>query len=69
MHSQVQVGCLEECGTRAVVPSVQASVYKSLVDVATGMQYLHNLGIVHGVPSSLIAYYPSTVWSCPATPC
>ena len=25
-------------------------MYKSLVDVATGMQYLHNLGIVHGVP-------------------
>ena len=48
MHSRVQVGCLEECGSRAVAPSVQASVYKSLVDVATGMQYLHNLGIVHG---------------------
>ena len=26
----------------------QASIMRSLLDVATGMQYLHGLGIVHG---------------------
>ena len=27
---------------------VQGSVFKTLLDVATGMSYLHGLGIVHG---------------------
>lgn len=26
----------------------QGSIYKSLIDVATGMHYLHAMGIVHG---------------------
>lgn len=27
---------------------VQVSVYRTLLDVVSGMQYLHSLGLVHG---------------------
>ena len=44
---------LSHCSRRrqcSVHPHVvtQVSIYKTLLDIATGMAYLHGLGIVHG---------------------
>ncbi len=37
------------------------AVYKTLLDVATGMAYLHGLGIVHGDLKAANALLKSTV--------
>lgn len=46
----------------------QASVYRTLLDVVSGMQYLHGLGLVHGVlpphPPSFARTFVSCVPAC-----
>ena len=46
------------CMTGACIP--QVAIYRCLLDIAAGMDYLHSLGVLHG--ESILTYTGASVW-------
>lgn len=42
----------------------QMAIYRCLLDIAAGMDYLHSLGVLHGEPFTAILLLSNSPFSC-----